>query len=154
MKRARSAFSLIEVLVALAIFALAVGSLASSVRNAIHGLEVTKSDAHKNQLYRFTLRQVLMIEERDEVESGGQVETPEDGPVDWDAEIEETEILDLFELTVSMSLADDRPSFSSNDPLRTEKLYVFRPGWSDGLDRSTLLTDKQDALRDRRLKPE
>ncbi|WOO40038.1 type II secretion system protein [Rubellicoccus peritrichatus] len=151
MRKATAGFSLIEVLVALAIFALAVAMLSESVKNAMHGLEVVKSDSHKDQLYRFALRQVLLIEERDEVEDGGQVETPEDGPVDWDAEIEDTEILDLFQLTVSMSLADDKPSFSSGEPSRVEKLYVFRPGWSDGVDRSSLLTDKKDALQNQRL---
>lgn len=140
------AFSLIEVLVALAIFALAVAVLAQSVSNAIHGLEVVKSDSHKAQLYRFAMRQILQIEDRDEVEDGGSFETPEDGPVDWSAEIEETEILDLFTLTVELKLDEKGGSIFDRDEGYVEKVYVYRPNWSDSADRQALLDDKRTAL--------
>lgn len=138
---------------ALAIFALAVAVLAQSVTNAIYGLEVVKSDSHKAQLYRFALRQILRIEDREEVEDGGSFETPEDGPIDWSVEIEDTEILDLFQLTVELSLADEGGSAFERETGHMESLYVYRPKWSDSIDRESLLTDKRDALSNERLSP-
>lgn len=147
--RPSKAFSLIEVLVALAIFAITVATLSQAVYNALNGLHVIKSDAHREQLYRFALRQILLIEDRDEMEDGDSIETPEDGPVDWNAEIEETDILDLFELRVEMTLDGDGMSLGGN-PGRVETLYVFRPEWSESAERSTLKQDKIEALRDSR----
>lgn len=147
------AFSLIEVLVALAIFALCIGVFAQSLYNAMHGLEVVKSNSHEDQLYRFALRQVLRIEDREEVEDSDSIETPEDGPVDWSAEIEETEVLDLFKLTVEMTLAKSGGSIFDREAGRVETLYVYRPNWSDSIDRDSLKQDKQDALNNERSRP-
>ena len=150
----RLGFSLMEVLVALAIFAIAIAVLAQAVNNAIRGLELVKHDQHQAQLYRFGLRQILRLEERDEVEDGGKFETPEDGSIDWSAEVEETEILDLFELKVEMSLEGQEVSvFDDKEGVHLETLYVYRPTWSDSLDRESLLQDKQDALEQERLNP-
>jgi len=146
------AFSLIEVLVALAIFAMTVAVLAQALNNAMTGLEASKTDAQEAPLYRFALRQILQIEDREEVEDGGSLETPEDGAIDWSAAIEETDILDLFLLTVEMEHSHTTGSLFDRAPGHRETLYVYRPSWSDSLDRGSLLQDKQDALRNERLR--
>lgn len=151
--RHHRAFSLIEVLVALAILAMTIGVLSQAVTNGIRGLEAVQSDSEREQLYRFALRQVLLIEDREEIERGGDFSTPDGASITWNADIQETEVLDLFLLNVTLILPDTTShSLFQRQPGHIENVYVFRPDWSDPVDRSSLRTDKKDALDNERLR--
>ena len=145
MRRQRGAFSLIEVLVALAIFTLAVAVMAQGVNNAMHAIDVVKSETERDQSFRFASRQILKIEDRNEVEDGGAFSLANDGKVLWQAVLEETEILDLFKLEVTMSLEGVEGLSEEEEYL--EAVYIWRPEWSISEERSSLLQRKKDALR-------
>jgi len=139
MRAHRPAFSMIELLVALALFALVVATLSQSIHNALYGMEVVKADNEEEPLYRFALRQILMIEERELLEDGGTLTTPDGRTIDWEAELEVTDILDLFTLRLELSLPTEDLSLFDRQPERRERLYIFRPGWA--------LPDERDSLK-------
>ena len=138
------AFSLIEVVVALAIFAIAIGVMAQAVNNAMFASEVVQRDTENEQFFRFAVRQVLQIEERAEVESGGTFPLPKGGDISWQAELQDTDILDLFHLTVDMELREDAWGSAEDLEHYSESIYVWRPAWSHADDRRSLLQAKQE----------
>ena len=89
----------------------------------------------------------------DEFEEGGEIEALTIGEIRWETEIEMTEVLDLFSVTLLLE-------YDGNDDLgikpgeRTSKILLLRPGWSKNsdfaTDRSRLLEEKRDKLREMR----
>lgn len=143
MRKGKRAFSLVEVLMALALFAIMGAVLLQSVLNGIHALDLVRPEGRQAEDVRFILRQILSIEDRNAFENGGEIETVASGPARWSAEIEETEVLDLFRVEVQIAIGENnqRP-----DGGIREVLYLYRPRWSDPIDRSILKQEKQTAL--------
>lgn len=144
-------FTLIEVLVALALFALASGILVTSALNAVRATEAVRSDSDQEQLFRFMLRSIIAIEDREELEDGGDWKLPDESQADWEAEVEDTEMVDLFKVTIQVNL--DRGNFgaSDDDVSRSYEVFLYRPDWEsvDG-NRDNLLEDRRQNLEDRR----
>ena len=75
-----------------------------------------------------------------------EIETLGSGKAVWEVEIEETKVVDLFMLELTITLDDDE---STNEPA-VYNLYVLRPGWSEAVERSVLLGDNRaNALSER-----
>lgn len=140
-------FSLIEVLIALAIFSGAAIALTGAFVNALllreHGLEQNTFNSDLG-LVRM---QLLLQPDRDLAEDGDIYETKDLGEAIWSAEIEETEIVDLFKVQFLIEFSDPAEGMPST---HEETLYLLRPTWSIGDERSILLEDKKQALIDTR----
>lgn len=132
----RAAFTLVEVLVALAIFALAAAVLASSAANAIRARLDLEEDRARMSDMRLVRQHVLGIGERDELEEGGQLQSVFHDELSWEAEVEPATLLNLFTITLTVSFEDEE---------EVQKLTVLRPGWGEATEMRTW----QDALRDR-----
>ena len=91
--------------------------------------------------------QLLLEPDRDAAEQGGSYETYSSGEARWSAEIEETDVIDLFRVELSIAFPTDE---SSDTEGYSESLYLLRPTWTDELDRSDLLAKRADAIRERR----
>ncbi len=133
---------------AVALFSIMGGVLLQSVINGIHALDRVRPEGREAEDVRFVLRQILSIEDRAAFENGGDVETVDAGPARWRADIEETEVLDLFRVEIQMAIGGD--TLRPEEGIR-EVLYLYRPAWSDPIDRSILLEDKRSALN--RIRP-
>ena len=140
------AFSLIEVVVALAIFAMTIAVLTQAVNNSLRAIEVVKVDSEREQYYRFSLQQILQIQDRAELEDGGEYKMPNGREIKWEVGLDETEILDLFKINRVMQLEQSGGFRGDRIPDHFEVIYVWRPEWSIADERSTLLQDKKDAL--------
>ncbi len=140
-------FTLIEVLLALAIFALAVPILAATYLNILEGLESVKTDREFEQEVRWAREQVLRQSDLAEVEKGGEVRTPGGATVRWSAEVVPGAVADLF--TVAL-----RVEFESGEKKAREtqeRLTVLRPSWSEPVERGKLFeAAKQRIEEDRR----
>ncbi|MFP4165943.1 MAG: type II secretion system protein J [Opitutales bacterium] len=145
--RQASAFSLIEVLIALALFAMAGIVLSSAFVNALLARERGRGQAEQVDDLRLARQQLLLEPNRDDAEAGGDVETVHAGTATWQARIETTDLVDLFEVHWSVEFFDP-----PEDHARTyeETLYLLRPTWSEQDERSRLLEEKKQVLRDSR----
>ena len=140
-------FTLIEVLVALAIFAMAGTYLMSTFVNTLEARERSVSNDLLHADIQAVRLQLLLEPNREDAEDGGNYPTLNNGEATWTAEIEETEVVDLFKVALSMEFAEPA---EGQPAAHSETLYLLRPTWSDSDDRSKLLEDKKEALQDSR----
>ena len=137
------AFSLIEVLIALALFAIAANVISSAFINALLSRERNDSRLYNDFAIQTARKQLLLEKNIEDAEDGGTVETLELGEVDWYAEILPTEIVDLFEVQLYGTFYDLEDSKKANF---SETLFLLRPTWSESDERSMLLEDKKQDL--------
>ncbi|KAF0094431.1 MAG: hypothetical protein E1N59_1962 [Puniceicoccaceae bacterium 5H] len=143
-RTARHGFTLVEVIVALAIAFVSLGVLTQAF---VYSLEALPSEQTNRQIERDDLRwvrsQILESEDRDVLEDGGEITTPTLDEVEWEAELEEAELPDLFYVTIQYQWRDQ---LSLEDREHEETLLIYNPNWSDPTDRDSLLEDAQDAI--------
>ncbi len=141
------AFSLIEVLIALALFAVCSNLIASAFINALLARERDPSIAYR-EISIDTVRSQLLLEKNlEDAEEGGTVNLIQDKEASWSVEIFPTEIIDLFECRLDIEFLDDE---LSKRGIYSETLYLLRPTWSDSSERATLLEEKKQALLNER----
>lgn len=140
-------FSLIEVVVALALFAMASVVLTSSFVNALLAREHGQSNDLRHADIRAVRMQLLLEPNLDDAESGDRYETLENGTASWEASIEPTNVIDLFEVQLMIEFSEPQ---EGQDASHTESLYLLRPTWSEAGERSDLLQDKKDDLQNSR----
>lgn len=138
-------FSLIEVLIALALFAIASNIIGSAFINALLSRERNNDNSYRDIAIQTARKQLLLEKNIDDAEDGGSVETLELGEVDWYAEIIPTDMVDLFEVNLFIEFFDVKDDQSSN---YNETLLLLRPTWSESDERSSLLQDKKEDLLD------
>ncbi len=144
----RRGMTLIEVVVALAIFTSVVAVLSQAVTIALNVMADLDTDRSREQEFRFAMREILQVSGREEFEDGGDIETLGSGTITWQATIEETEMLDLFKVMISMEwLAQG--DYLSGPVVREQEVYLLRPAWSYADERSSLLQDKTTEYENR-----
>lgn len=142
-----AAFSLVEVLIAIAIFALSASVLMSAFVNAL----LSRESAAKHDLLNADIRairmQLLLEPNLENAEDGDEYETVHSGEASWEAQVAPTNVVDLFKVELSIRFSAPPEGLASN---YTETLYLLRPTWSESDERSDLLQDKREALEDTR----
>jgi len=120
-------FTLVEVLVALTIVAMAVVVLGSSYLNVLTSYEVVRRGVLINADFAFARQQVLRQPDRKKLEQGGEFETADGRRARWDVEITSTAMPDVFNVAFTCELSDPaRP-----EPERVVQTFtVLRPTWS------------------------
>lgn len=143
----RGAFTLIEVVIALAIFATASVVLSQAFTNALLAREHSVSNDNYEADIRTVRMQLLLEPELEAAEDGGEIATFENGEASWEATIEPTNVVDLFRVELRIRFAEPD---EGQDNEYSETLYLLRPTWSESDDRSSLLADKKDELESNR----
>lgn len=143
----RQGFSLIEVLIALALFAICSNLIASAFINALLARERDPSSTYQDIAINTVRRQLLLEKNIDDAEEGGTLTLLEKGEASWTTEIYPTDIIDLFECRFDIEFFE---SDNPNQDTYSETLYLLRPTWSESDERSSLLQEKKDALLDLR----
>lgn len=133
------AFSLIEVLIAVAIAGIAFFAFTQAFFNTLKAMEGLKIESDNTQDIRFVRSQIINEPDLDTFEEGGEITTLDLGRVDWYAEVEETETVDLFRVRLIMEFENpDGEPFEQR-----ENLFLLRPTWSDPIERSSLMSEAQ-----------
>jgi general secretion pathway protein I len=140
-------FSLIEVLIALALFAICSNLIASAFINALLARERDPSLTYQDIAINTVRKQLLLEKNLEDAEEGGTLTLLERGQASWTAEIHPTDIIDLFECRFDIELLE---SDDPNQDTYSETLYLLRPTWSKFDERASLLQEKKDALLDQR----
>ncbi len=122
------AFTLLEVLVALTIFAMAAVMLASSYLNVLNSYEAVSRGVQINEDFAFARQLVLNEPDRKKVEEGGEFETAGGRRAKWSATIEMSTVADVYKVTFTCEIADPtRPEPES----QTQAFLLLRPTWVD-----------------------
>lgn len=123
----RHAFTLIEVLVSLAIFGLASVVLGATYVNVLANYRAAlKRPARQAELT--LLRPALLAEpDRARAEQGADQPLPGNRAARWRSRIEETVIADLFEVTFEWEITEPGGAPVTG----REKFMLLRPTWSD-----------------------
>jgi general secretion pathway protein I len=142
----RRAFSLIEVLVALAIFALAAVGLGAAYSNVLLGRQALKQyDVGAEDMARCRAA-LLETVNFDDIETGGDVYLPDDRMARWSGKVEPTAVSDLFQVTLSAEI--QKETGGEFIPMKEETRLLLRPTWSNASDRKLI----RDAAKERLLK--
>ena len=131
----RRAFTLIEVLVALVIFAMAAAVLGAAYINVLTSYQFAgRSNADDLDL-AYARQQLETQIDLPTAEAGDKFENADNKTITWTADIEPTTTADLFTVTLTCVI-----SGSELDPTRTiaQTFTLLRPTWSDPTDRSNL----------------
>jgi general secretion pathway protein I len=140
----RGGFTLIEVLVALCIFALAAVVLGSAYMNVLTSYEIIARASQTSEDVAFARSIVLSEPDRTKLEPGGDFDTAGGSHLHWSVDIASTNEADLFTVTFTCELTDpNRP-----EPEKTvETFTVLRPTWSiDPAERDKLRQDAKTRI--------
>lgn len=143
----RGAFTLIEVLVSLGIFALAAVVLGTAYVNVLLNYHLMRQHGTERSELAMARADLLAEPDRARVERGGEVALAEGGSVRWEARVEETEVADLFQVELAWEIAP-----ADRTPARREKetFLLLRPTWSEPDQREQLRAASKARLLERR----
>ncbi|MBR5621665.1 MAG: type II secretion system protein [Opitutales bacterium] len=137
MKRlSRRAFTLIEVVVAIAIFAVTAGTLLAAIGNA-YAAQSSLSKRDSRHEDRREIMRILLAEsenDSDKLDAGGDYESLDGEKASWSAEAEETPQAGLFRVTVFVDWDKDSETESFF-------FYAFRPDWKSQFDNQEVLLE-------------
>ena len=143
----RRAFTLIEVLVSLAIFAVAAVSLGAAYSNVLLSRIAMKQDEQRLDDRARCRAALLETPGFEDVEAGGEIHLPGGRTARWEGKIEATSVSDLFavQLTAEIEAADggEAEEFA-------ETRMLLRPTWSIPSDRQKIRDEARQRLEKER----
>ena len=142
--KGRSGFSLAEVFISIVLFALVVGVFAETINNSTLAYSKLGGESDDKHFAKSIRAFILKVKSVDEIEEGGEFEV-QGKTVYWKAEVEQTEVLDLFRLEFLARYTEN----NFNREIE-QVLYLYRPMWSDRDERSRLKDVRLDQYEDMR----
>lgn len=136
-------FTILEVMIALAIFASAVTFFTMAYLNTLTAIARVQVNQSFEQDMATIRQQVLLLSDSEDVEMGGEVVTGQHGVAHWNVEYEPTSVADLFRVVLRVRL---NPEDEEAPREATETFYLTRPSWSDPLEREELRSRTRERL--------
>ena len=144
--RAERAFTLLEVLVALALTMLIIPTLVFAYINILGSYDAIKRMPGRN-FELATARNALLAEADYEIaQRGDQFDGATGRQVTWSAQIEPTTTADLFLVTFTCNISAGEDPNTHPEENITEVFRVLRPTWSQGTDSATLRAENRDRI--------
>jgi general secretion pathway protein I len=120
-------FTLVEVLMAIAIFALSAVILASAYVNVLNGYMIVERTAQSSADIAFARALVLTEPDRKKLEQGGEFDTTDGKHAKWGVEILSTGTADLFTVNFTCTIG----GIGEPEPQKTLQTFtLLRPTWS------------------------
>lgn len=141
------AFSLVEVLIALALFAISAVVFTTSITSALQVMIGFEKDIEREEDMRF-LRATIPYElTKEELLAGGKLKVIHAGTVTWTATLTEENLLDFWDIAIEYQFPNEP------EPI-IENYKRLAMGWMDPVDRSSKMTDKKELYpTDNRIPP-
>jgi general secretion pathway protein I len=130
-----SGFTLLEVLVALVVFALTAAVLGAAYINVLISYQLAGRDTSDDLDVGYARQQILTQPDLPTAKAGDEFDDADGRHVKWTADVEPTTTADLF--TVTMTCVISAPALPQPRTV-TQSFMLLRPTWSDPTDRSTL----------------
>ncbi len=143
----RRGFTLIEVLMSLAIFALAAVSLGAAYSNVLMSRLALKQDEQRLDDQARCRAALLETPGFDDVETGGEIHLPGGRTATWQGKIEATSVSDLFAVQLT---AEIEPPDGGEAEEFTETRMLLRPTWSIPADRQKIRDEARQRLEQER----
>ncbi len=145
----RRGFTIIEVLIALAIFAGAAVMLSATYLNVMNGYALLEHEGDYQNEIKFARATLLTEPDLETVEKGGEFDGANDRHVSWKATVEPTQTADLFAVTFECEIN----AADMKQPLRTTDTFrLLRPTWSKAEDRDKLRSTARTRILELRAK--
>lgn len=141
----RKAFTLLEVVISLALFAVGVSVLSSAYINVLNAMDRLEVDQAFEQDMALVRRMALMVGSMEELEDGGEISTANHGIATWEGEYEETIVADLFKITLIVEFPSDG---EREEQTVRQEMYLTRPNWSDPIERDKLRSESRERFED------
>lgn len=141
--KSASAFTLLEVLVSLAIFALAAVMLSATYVNILSNYDAVARRQEHAQEMSLVRVQLLSEPDRKVAEKGGDLALPENRGAHWTVKIEETDVADLFQVNLTCEVRDALGG-DAKPWTQDESFMLLRPTWSDPALRDKLRASAQE----------
>jgi general secretion pathway protein I len=138
----RDGFSLIEVLVALMIFAMAAVMLGSAYLNILNSYVVMGKGTESLQDIAFARQELLAQPDLTTAQNGDEFDTPVTDAsklpnhIKWTADIEPAGTTDLFNVTLTCVIKSSDPTVPTQTV--TQAFALLRPTWSEPTDQTKL----------------
>ncbi len=139
-RRAARAFTLPEVLLALALLTVAAVAVGGAVRSSLDLLTRARAVEQPPIGWSIARDEVLRGGSRDEIEQGGRINLPNGDRVRWEADVEETGLPDVFAVQLAIETGEKETA---------ESMILFRPEWSSAVDRGPLMEEVRREVRRR-----
>lgn len=140
-RRPSPGFTLIEVVVALMIFALTAVVLGGAYVNVLNSYEVARKANMNDEDVSFARSQLLTQPDLQTAQTGAEFDDGE-RHVKWTAEIDPANTTDLFTVAFTCTITEPRA-----EPRRVVETFMLtRPTWSDPTARSQLRQDAADRI--------
>lgn len=136
-KKSNRGFTLIELTVALALFAIATVIISQSFLGGMLSLEAFKYNNPEEDALRNVYNQILTLENRSDLQNGGTIKTPNLGTAKWTAEITFTPTLELYKVNIHVSFDTSPKTFQ-------ETFYTHTLNWAERGERSEFLSTHKD----------
>jgi general secretion pathway protein I len=141
--RSQSAFTILEVLVALLIFTMAAVVLGDTYVNVLTAYQSATRGNQTNRDVRFARLALLAEPDREKVEKGGDFDAGNNRHLTWKATIDPTELPDLFTVTFECDITS--PDLKEPEHAK-ETFRVLRPTWSKDDERAKLRTELRNRI--------
>ncbi|MBE6414134.1 MAG: prepilin-type N-terminal cleavage/methylation domain-containing protein [Verrucomicrobiaceae bacterium] len=142
MAKSKKAFSLIEVIAAVALLALGGFAISQACYNMMLPMTMKEKDSLENANLQLCYDAILNVSDYEALDDGIDVDTIDNQTYRVYADFEQTQILDLFELRVRIT----SPQKEYN-----KTFLVIRPQWYENTtDRDNLKDDRIDYLEQKR----
>ncbi|MEM0966851.1 MAG: prepilin-type N-terminal cleavage/methylation domain-containing protein [Verrucomicrobiota bacterium] len=135
-----SAFTLPEVLLALALLTVAAVAVGGAVRSSLDLLTRARFVEQPPIGFSIAMDALLKTQSVDAAEEGDRINLPDGETVRWNADVEDTGIPDLFRVSIEIEVGDREG---------TREVLLFRPSWSNAIDRGPLMEDARRDIEDR-----
>ncbi|QYM78341.1 prepilin-type N-terminal cleavage/methylation domain-containing protein [Horticoccus luteus] len=136
------AFTLLEVLIAFAVFAMGAVVLGAAYVNILNGYAAAAKGDDAAEDLRFARGQLLAEPDVKKAEEGLSFDSG-DRHVQWSAAIASTNLPDLFDVTLTCEIT----SPAEREPRRiTDTFRALRPTWSDPVEQTKLRADVRDRI--------
>ncbi len=139
----KRAFTLVEVLIAIAILATAAIALGIGYVNVLTGYEIARQATVSEPEMRFARMQLLAQPDVELARQGGEFDASDGRRVRWTASIDPTQLADLFTVTFECEIVG---TGAQNGQKVQQVFRVLRPTWSAEADRASLRAASRDRI--------
>lgn len=138
-------FTLVEVLLALLLFALSAVVLGAAYLNVLNSYELVRQNQAVEEDRRFIRSLVLLEPDREELERGGEIESLYLGRVSWRTVLEQTPTPDLFYVTIEVEYEG---TGSLERRQEVQQMILLRPSWSEPTERAQVQADMDQRFQE------